>query len=119
MHGAAHHRRPHDRPPLQRTLQLVVREAVDASPEPVERREDVLRLQPTDRLERAHDRHAPALEQQLPREQRAVQLAQRQRPHDAAAKRSNRSARRSRSGCCARREGGVSSSSRHAATRTA
>ena len=65
----------HDRAPLERARELLAAEALDPRPEVDVRRLDALRVQRADALERARDRQAGALEQELPREQRAVQLA--------------------------------------------
>ena len=65
----------HDRAALERARELLATEALDPRPEVDVRRLDALRVQRADAIERARDRQAGALEQQLPREQSAVQLA--------------------------------------------
>ena len=75
---AAHERRLNDRAPLERAVERVALEAVEARPEADVRVRRVLVLDAADPLERAWDREARSLEQQLPREQRAVQLALRE-----------------------------------------
>src|SRR6185436_7107011 len=57
------------------TREVVALEPAEARPEPDVRVRRVLILDPGNTLERARDRHAHALEQELAREQRAVQLA--------------------------------------------
>ena len=75
MDRRTHERRLHDRPPFERPRQVVASKAVEARPQPDVRVRRVLVLDAADPLERARDRQAHALEQQLSREQRAVQLA--------------------------------------------
>ncbi len=74
----AHERRLHDRAPFERARQVITPEAVEARPEPDVRVRGVLVLDPADALERARDRERRAFEQELAREQRAVQLALRE-----------------------------------------
>ena len=58
-----------------RSLEL---EPLQPRPEPDVAGGRVLRLEPADLLDRARERHPRALEQQLAREQRAVELARRE-----------------------------------------
>ena len=73
------HQRPLDHaPPLERPRQVVALEPLDGRPEadvPVRR---VLVLDPADPLEHPRDRQAHTLEEQLPGEERPVQLPRRQ-----------------------------------------
>jgi hypothetical protein len=73
--GVAHQRRLHERPPLERPRQRVAFKALDARPEADVPGRGVLRLQAADLLDGAWEPEAPPLEQQLPCEQRSVQLA--------------------------------------------
>jgi hypothetical protein len=78
-------RRPHQRPlddglPAQRAGELVPLEALEPRPEPDVRRGRVLRLDPADPFQRAGQRRLRPLEQELPREQRPVQLPFGERP---------------------------------------
>ena len=74
----AHERRLDDRPALERPREIVAAEALEARPQPDVRVRRVLILDPADPLERARDRYAHALEQELASEQRSVQLALRE-----------------------------------------
>jgi hypothetical protein len=71
----AHQRRLHDLPPLQRPREVTQGEPVEPRPEADVRGRRVLRLQAADSLERPRHRQPGALEQELPRQQRAVQAA--------------------------------------------
>jgi hypothetical protein len=70
-----HERRLDDRPSLERARKGVALEAVEPRPQPDVHRRRVLRLQPTDALQGTGQRHAQPLEQQLARQQGAVELA--------------------------------------------
>jgi beta-lactam-binding protein with PASTA domain len=75
------HQRPlYDRAPLERAREVVALESGQARPEPDVRRGRVLRLDSAHALEGPWERELGALEQQLPREERAVQLPFRQHP---------------------------------------
>jgi hypothetical protein len=63
--GVAHQRRLHERAPLERARQGVALEAGDPSPEADVAGRRVLVLQTADLLDRAGEREAPPLEQQL------------------------------------------------------
>ena len=83
-------RRAHQRPldgatALQRAGQVVAREAVEHRPQPNVRRRRVLRLEAADALERAADREPRPREQELAREERAVQPPRRERHGRTAA----------------------------------
>jgi hypothetical protein len=75
MDGHAHQRGLHDRAPFQRARELVALKAGQSRPQADVHRRRVLRLHPADPFERARERFAPACQQQLPLEQRAVELA--------------------------------------------
>ena len=70
----SHERAPDDAPPLERAGERVALQALDTRPEPDIHRRRVLRLEPAHALEHAWQGRAHSLEQQLPREQRPVQL---------------------------------------------
>ena len=78
MQRPAHHGRLHHLAAQDRALERIAREARHARPEPDVRRRRPLRLHPGEPLDRWQHADALALEQQLPRERRAVQLPQRQ-----------------------------------------
>ena len=80
---AAHERRLNDGSTLEGPGEIVPSEAVEARPQPDVGVRRVLVLDTADSLERARDRQAGALEQELSREQRAVQLAPREGSLDA------------------------------------
>ena len=65
---------------LERSREIVAAEALETRPEPDVAVRRVLVLDPTDSLERARNRQPGALEQELAREQRPVQLSLRERP---------------------------------------
>ena len=75
MDRPAQHRRLDDAAPLERTRERLALEALDARPESDVGGRRVLSLDPAHPLDRARQRQVRRLEQQLPREQRAVQLA--------------------------------------------
>jgi hypothetical protein len=81
----AHERALDDRALLERAGQRVALEALQTGPQADVHRRRVLRLESGDELQRARDRDARALEQQLAGEQRPVELA--------AAERADRSER--------------------------
>jgi hypothetical protein len=64
-----------DAAPLERPIQLIPLEALEPRPQPHVHRRRVLRLDPAHALERLRNARAAALEQQLAREQRPVELA--------------------------------------------
>jgi hypothetical protein len=70
----------HDSAPLERPRQVLPAEALDPRPEVDVGRLDALRVQRADALERPRDRQPRPLEQQLAREQRAIQLPDGQHP---------------------------------------
>ena len=78
-----HVQRPADRPGLhhgparERVGELLLAKALEPRPERDVGGGWVLRLEPQEPLDRSHDRLAPAREERLPREQRAVELAER------------------------------------------
>jgi hypothetical protein len=74
----AHERRLDDAAPLERPRQGVALEILEARPQADVTGRRVLHLEAADPLERARDRQAPALEQELPGEESAVQLALRE-----------------------------------------
>jgi len=74
----AHQRRLDERAPLERARQRLALEAGDARPETDVPGRGVLRLQPADLLDGPGQGQAPPLKQQLPREQRPVELAPRE-----------------------------------------
>ena len=78
MERAAHHSCLDHTPVDERARELLLAEPLEARPERDVRRRRVLRLHRHEPRDRFHDGHPPPLEQQLAREQRAVQLAQRQ-----------------------------------------
>ena len=80
MDRRPHHRGLDDAPALEPAGDGVALEPLDPRPEPDVHRRRVLRLEPAHPLEHARQRRAHALEQHLPREERAVQLAFCQRP---------------------------------------
>ena len=77
----AHERRLHHGPLDERVGQRLPLEALEPGPQADVHRRRVLRLDPADRLERPWQRHPAAVEQQLAREQRPVELAPRQGAH--------------------------------------
>ena len=77
---AAHQRALDDRSPLQRLRQLRAFEAFEPRPQPDVGGRRVLRLHPAHPLDRPRERRARALQQHLPSQQGAVQLAFGQRP---------------------------------------
>ncbi len=74
----AHQRRLQHETAPDRALERLAPEAGGAAPDPDVRRRRPLGLHPREPLDRRERRDAPPLEQQLPRQRRAVQLAQRQ-----------------------------------------
>ena len=78
MHGAAHQQAARRASAEERTVERLWTEAVQPRPQPDVRGGGELRLQPGDPLEGGHDAEAHALQEQLPSERRAVQLALRQ-----------------------------------------
>src|SRR6266511_5798916 len=70
----SHERALDDAPPLERARKLVAVEPLDTGPETDVHCRRVLRLEPAHALEHAWQGRAHPLEQQLPREQRSVQL---------------------------------------------
>ena len=80
MDRRPHHRGLDDAPALEPAGHRVTLEPVDPRPEADVHRGRVLRLKPAHPLEHPRKRSAHALEQHLPREERPVQLAFRQRP---------------------------------------
>jgi hypothetical protein len=74
-----HQGRLHGPPLLQRLGQRLATEVSQAAPESNVRRRRILALQAGNALERLGQRHPPALEQQLPRQQRAVERPRRER----------------------------------------
>jgi len=70
----AHQRRLDDRPALERAGQRVTLQALHARPEPEVHRRRVLRLKAGNSLERSRNGQPRPIEQQLPGQQRAVQL---------------------------------------------
>jgi hypothetical protein len=75
---AAHRDHPHGRARPQRPEQVIAIEVTDPRPEPDERRTGDLRLQADEMLEHAGDGRLLTFEQELPCEQRAVELAGRE-----------------------------------------
>ena len=75
MDRRAHQRPLDDAAALERTGQLVALEAFDARPEADVHRRRVLRLDPADPVERLRNRRFRALEEQLPGQEGAIQLA--------------------------------------------
>jgi hypothetical protein len=71
-------RRLDDLPLFERARQLLLAKAGEARPERDVRRRRVLRLQSAEPLNRLLHAELPSLKQQLPFEERAVELAQRQ-----------------------------------------
>ena len=70
----AHQRRLDDRASLERARKIVSAKALEARPQPDVRVRRVLILDPAESLERARDRKARAVEEELAREERSVQL---------------------------------------------
>ena len=75
MDGLSHQRRLDERPALECARQRLTLEARDSRPESHVRRGRVLRLQAPGTLDRARQRQPAPLEQELPGQERAVQLA--------------------------------------------
>ncbi len=75
MDGRAHDRRLHDPAALEGSSEIVAFEAVHPRPQADVHRRRVLRLEPAHALEDPGDRRAGPLEQELAREQSAVELA--------------------------------------------
>jgi hypothetical protein len=73
--GRAHQRPLHDRPPLERPREGVALEPLDPTPQADVHRGRVLRLQAAHALERGGQAQRRPFEQQLAREQGAVELA--------------------------------------------
>jgi hypothetical protein len=73
MHRAAHERDPHELAVGEHAAELVRVEVPQPRPQPHVGRHGGLRLKPGEMLHRRGDRHGRALEQQLAREQRAVE----------------------------------------------
>jgi hypothetical protein len=72
---SAHERALDDGAPHEGAIERVPLEPLDAGPEPEVRVRGVLVLDAPDPLDRARERQARPLEQELPRQQRPVQLA--------------------------------------------
>src|SRR5215472_14718369 len=78
MDGSAQDRRLDERPASQRPRQRLALEPLEARPERDVRRRRVLRLDAAHPLDRPRQRQARALEQQLSRQHRTVELALRE-----------------------------------------
>ena len=74
MDGRPHQRPLHDRPALESARQLLAAEVLEARPQPDVRVRRVLVLDAAQALERPRDGQRRAFEEQLPGEQRPVQL---------------------------------------------
>ena len=85
MDGASHEYRPDRLLTPERPFERLSPEPHESCPETDVRCRRPLRLQAREAFERAHDGEPAALEQQLARERRAIQLPQRQRPGPHAA----------------------------------
>ena len=75
MEGAAHERRPHDAAFVDRRGQLVRLEALEWRPEPQVGRTRLLSLHPGEPANGVDEIDCAPLEQQLPRQGRAAELA--------------------------------------------
>jgi hypothetical protein len=80
VHGAAHQQAAHGPAAQERPVERLRPETLQPGPEPDIGGRGELRLQPGDTLERRDDAQPGALQQLLPGEARAVQLALRQDP---------------------------------------
>jgi hypothetical protein len=76
--GHAHQRSLHHRAALERAIEVGEGEPYEARPQTDVGRRRVLGLDATDAFERTKDRQRRALEQKLPRQERAVQLPRRE-----------------------------------------
>ncbi len=75
-----------DRAASEAVCQLLLAKAVEPRPERDVRRRRVLRLQCDEPLDGSDRRKSGTLDEQLPSEQRAIQLAQGERPHVTTAR---------------------------------